>query len=433
MKIVGPKRSPLSALIGAAQERQAEVAASLTSRRTDLPLRYWRQQAHFTTPAADEGMARKAIESGTAPMARLLERFTVTPERLADHLEVDPAVIERLLAEPVRAPLVMLDGEDAQALREDVRQAGLAAAARLLRTGDWSGGGPPTLRFFRPSGFDLETTVVDLYTLLDSLAGDTEGQPLPLDGIVFPKVEHPEEVDLLYEVLDRAEAGLGLPAGVIRVAFLVESAWAVVQLPEIARRAADRLCALIFGIADYSADLGLPRIADDHPVADWARAQVVDVAAAVGVPAIDAMTLAYPVRDPALDESDNRSRFLERVKLVYADAVRGRDFGMQGKWVGHPAQLFATLLAYEQAYSPEVLESEAATIEAYRTSVEEEAKGATIIGGVMSDRATDRHARARLRRAVAVGRFDPERAARLGIVTRDELEPPARSRGGEAS
>ena len=35
-------------------------------RRTDLPLRYWRQQAHFTTPAADAAMARKAVEGGTA-------------------------------------------------------------------------------------------------------------------------------------------------------------------------------------------------------------------------------------------------------------------------------------------------------------------------------------------------------------------------------
>ena len=39
----------------------------------------------------------------------------------------------------------------------------------------------------------------------------------PLDGIVFPKVEHPEEVDLVDDLLDRAEAALDLPVGSIRV------------------------------------------------------------------------------------------------------------------------------------------------------------------------------------------------------------------------
>jgi hypothetical protein len=39
----------------------------------------------------------------------------------------------------------------------------------------------------------------------------------------------------------------------------------------------------------------------------------------------------------------------------------------------------------------------------------------------MSDRATDRHARARLRQAVALGLFSPEEAVALGVVTRDEV------------
>jgi hypothetical protein len=39
----------------------------------------------------------------------------------------------------------------------------------------------------------------------------------------------------------------------------------------------------------------------------------------------------------------------------------------------------------------------------------------------MSDRATDRHARALLRRAVALGRFDPNRALALGVIQPAEL------------
>ena len=87
-------------------------------------------------------------------------------------------------------------------------------------------------------------------------------------------------------MLTEAERSLGLPVGGIRVAYLVESGWAAAQLPAIAQRAADRLCGLVFGLADYSADVGLPAIATQHPLSDWARATIVDVAGAVGVPAL---------------------------------------------------------------------------------------------------------------------------------------------------
>ena len=108
-------------------------------------------------------------------------------------------------------------------------------------------------------------------------------------------------------------------------------------------RAGQRLCGLIFGLVDYSADLGLSTLSYYHPVAEWARAEIVNAAGAAGVPAIDAMTVDYPVADPALDADANRTRFLDRMELAYRDAVHAREAGMAGKWVGHPAQLFASL------------------------------------------------------------------------------------------
>jgi len=58
---------------------------------------------------------------------------------------------------------------------------------------------------------------------------------------------------------------------------------------------------------------------------------------------------------------------------------------------------------------------------AYRLAVNQQGKGATIIAGVMSDRATDRHARAVLRQATALGRFDAGRAFSLGIIDEADL------------
>ena len=45
----------------------------------------------------------------------------------------------------------------------------------------------------------------------------------------------------------------------------------------------------------------------------------------------------------------------------------------------------------------------------------------TMIGGVMSDRETDRHARVVLRQATALGRFDAQRAFELGVIDAAEL------------
>lgn len=409
----------LDAAVALAEARTHAVLQELAPRTARLPLRYWRQQAHFTTPA-EAGIARKAVEGGTAPMGRILDRFEVGPAMLADRLGTDLAQVERLLAEPRRAPMVMLDAEDALALTDAAVEQARADAADVLHDADWSGGGPRTLRFYRPPGLALGSTSRELYDLLWRLAERSTDGTIPLDGIVFPKVEHPEEVDLVHGMLEEAERALGLPVGGIRVAYLVESGWAAAQLPAIAQRAADRLCALVFGLADYSADVGLRAIANEHPLADWTRAMIVDVAGAVGVPAIDGMTLDYPVADPSLDVAGNRTRFLERMQLVYRDAVRAREFGMQGKWVGHPAQLFAVLLAYDTGFTAEELEAEALKLGAYDSAVRG-GQGATMIGGVMSDRATDRHARSVLRQATAVGRFEPQRALALGVIDEHEL------------
>jgi citrate lyase beta subunit len=412
----------LQAAIAAGDARRRAVAAALADRRTELPLRFWRQAAHFTTPAADAAMARKAVEGGTAPVGRMLERLGLSAADLAETLELPVAVVEAALATPARAPMVMLDGEDAIAPGDAVAERALAVAADTFATADWGAStATPSLRFYRPPGFAIETTVRDLYTLLWRLREQTEdAASFPLDGIVMPKLDHPEEVDLVHDLLDRAEHDLGLIPGRLRVAYLIEGGWAATQLPALAQRAAPRLAALIFGIADYSADLGLPAIGTDHPLAVWARAEMIATAGAVGVPAIDGMTLAYPVADPSLDAAANRTRWLERMRLVYQDTVTARDLGMSGKWVGHPAQLFAVLLAFEAGQSDASLEAEAQKLEAYQAALDADL-GATMIDGVMSDRATDRHALVVLRRATATGRFPASRAHALGLISDDEL------------
>ena len=424
-------RPDLAAAVVDADASRLAVRDKVAGRGAELPLRFWRQQAHLTAPAADAAMARKAVEGGTAPLAGIMARLGLTASDLAEHLELPADRVASRLEMPARAPLVMLDGEDSIPPGDEAAARAIAVAADTFAAADWGSRDTGSLRFYRPPGLNLDTTVRDLYRLLWRLAeqSDTAGAPgsLPIDGIVFPKIDHPEEVDLVNELLARAERALGLPVGQIRVAYLIESGWAVARLADIAQRGATRLAGLIFGIADFSADLGLPAIGNEHPLATSARAQIVTVAGAVGVPAIDGMTLDYPVIDASLDDSANRHRWLDRMRLVYNDAARARDLGMLGKWVGHPAQLFAVLLAYEARHGVDAIEHEAAKLEAYQLAVATE-KGATMISGVMSDRATDRHARALLRQATALGQFDPDRALRLGVINPGDASDARRAR-----
>ena len=421
---------PAEAVVSAvdrAEARRAALEATLAERRARLPLRYLRQAAHYTTPATDASMARKAVDGGTAPVGRILDRLGLSGADLADRLGAPVDRVEAFLDRPREAPLVMLDLEDAIAPGHEAAARGIAVAVDVLADADRGGGSAATLRAIRPPRIVDPGSAAIVASVLAGLRARSGRDPatFPLDAIVIPKIEHPEEVGLVHDLLDEVEAVLGLPAGRIRVACLVELGWALAQLPAIAAQAADRLCAIVFGLADYAADVGLPDIATGHPLADHARAVIVNVAGAVGVPAIDGMTLAYPVADPGLDAAANRARFLDRMALVYDDAVRARELGMAGKWVGHPAQLLAVLLAFEAGLEPDRLEAEAAKLAAYAESVSAD-RGATMIDGVMSDRATDRHARARLRQATAAGRFDPDRALALGVIEPAEL-PEARA------
>ncbi len=152
--MTGPDAAGLAAAIAAGDAERAAVRERLASRRATLPLRYWRQQAHLTTPAADAAMARKAVEGGTAPVSRMLERLGLNAADLAECLEQPADVVEARLATARRAPLVMLDGEDAIAPTDEAAARGLAVAADTFATADWGDGRAASLRFFRPPGFD---------------------------------------------------------------------------------------------------------------------------------------------------------------------------------------------------------------------------------------------------------------------------------------
>lgn len=419
---VDPKFDGVRKQAAAKREDLLKQRARLSA---DMPLRYWNQQAHFTTPAS--GSPEKAIQ-GLAACGKVLANFGISAEELAAHSGASLEIVKELLEGASKnSPFVMVDAEDAVALTEDSIHKARAGAVRVFTKENWG----TTLPFFRPGGLRLDTCIDDLLTVLPEVAKGRSPEDYPIAGIVWPKSEHPEELEWVCEILAKIEKQLGLAENQIKLEFLVESGYALKQLDRLAHVTAHRLSGIVWGIADYSADTNLPKIVNDHPVCDWARYEIVNVAGGLNVPAIDCMTLNYPTpvyrnKDLTPEQKEaNKKKVLGALKEVYDDAVHGIQLGMSGKWVGHPAQLLMVMAAYRNAIPKKQIESDVKEIEVYSQAVASGA-GATMIGegtaAYMADRATDRHLRARLRKATAWRILPKEKALELGIITKSEAD-----------
>jgi citrate lyase subunit beta/citryl-CoA lyase len=391
----------------------------------DLPLRFWNQVAHYATPASDARKVGLAIRDGTRPVERILAAQGLAAEDVAARLGLDAAVVADALSAPVRAPVVVLDGEDAVAQGEGPWSSVLAVAGEAFRDGDW--GAPPglgTIRAFRVNRLADRGASDHVSALLRSLAGPAGPDAYPLDAVVYPKAEASEEIGVLLDLLDSTERALRLPSGHIRVALIAESASAIADLDALATRTGPRLCAIIAGMADYVADVGAMADPDRFPGGGWVRSVVVNAAAARSVPAIDGMTMAYPLRQHGPATDDGRRRFLDRVALAFESARDAFDLGMCGKWVGHPVQLFAVLLAWRTVLHPALVDAQVEVLRAYRAALDR-GDGVLALEGSMVDAASERLARVRLRRAAATGLLDPARALELGVIIPGECVPAA--------
>ncbi|MCB0035105.1 MAG: hypothetical protein KDE51_13820, partial [Anaerolineales bacterium] len=356
-------------------------------------------------------LAQKAAAQGFSATGRLLSNYNITRGQLAAALEAPLEAIDELLAGPSHAPLLMIDGEDAIAAgaQESARQ----NTAALLQGGQWRG----SLRFFRPGGIPLPTAVDDIISVVK--AAQTPAGFL-LDGLIFPKLENEAEAQWLHELLTRLEDALTLPPHQIKVNALIESAGGVEHVLAIAQTLHPRLSGLIFGTADYAASVGLPEISYTHPLCDWARGRIINTAGLLDVPAIDAMTLNYPVAILGYTAAQNRTHLLGRLKECYDDCWHSIRWGMKGKLVGHPLQLFVTLLAFHVHHRQTDWAAKLNELRLYHQSLHD-GKGVIALEGAMIDRATDVQARRRLREGVALGYVDGHEAAALGVITAAEL------------
>ena len=389
-------------------------ARALTGeRRAKLGLRYLKQQAHLTAPASDIRLAEKALMSAPQVAERLLERYGITAERLASQLDMDIESVTRVLTSRT-TPLVVLDLEDGvpPALVDEARR----NAARLFR----EAGRRSTLAFFRPSGIESDRCFDDIVQVLVGAAAGSSPGNYPVDGLVFPKLRHIHEIAWLYGLLDEIEKTLSLPPQTIKVIFQIETGWGVLNLADLANAGLPRLVGLVLGTVDLAADLMLPRSEYRHPISSWARTEIVGVAGAVAVPAIDGMTIDFPIPLKELSTESNAEHLLQRIRANFDDARYSIDIGMSGRWVGHPLQLLATMLAFQAAFPFETLRGDVELVESFAKEMAADRGAVAGPRGELLDIGTDRHLRSKLRRATAWGLFPLAEAVRLGVVSEQE-------------
>ncbi|MGH8013390.1 MAG: HpcH/HpaI aldolase/citrate lyase family protein [Candidatus Binataceae bacterium] len=165
--------------------------------------------------------------------------------------------------------------------------------------------------------------------------GDLEaivlGAPNRFHGIILPKTRGPEEIHQTARLLDELEKRAGWTYQ-IQIESLIETPQALVKAYDIAT-ASERMCGLIFGIADFAANLGVREIVErQNQNFHYAKQSMVVAAKAAGLHAVDNVYLRLWRKD------DTPGRVAELQAGLREKNTGAAELGMDGTWVIHPQQ-----------------------------------------------------------------------------------------------
>lgn len=270
---------------------------------------------------------------------------------------------------------VMPDCEDAcplSAKGDEVR----GVIVESFTTLDWSG----KFVAFRPNNTESPFFEGDLEHVV-------KGAVDRFHGVVIPKVSRPEQIERVDELLTRFEAASGWTTK-LQVEALIETALGIENAFAIAT-ASDRMASLIFGIADYAADVGIAdAYTDQNQRFLYQKGRIVNAAKAAGIDAIDNVHLAL--------------RDIEALRRYTAESA---GLGFDGRWCITPAHIEAV----NELYSPDdrQLEHARKVVELYEKA-DAEGLGAIVDpdNGEMIDEATIKIAFRQLLKGFRDGRVD---------------------------
>ncbi|MCY4043131.1 MAG: CoA ester lyase [Candidatus Dadabacteria bacterium] len=171
----------------------------------------------------------------------------------------------------------------------------------------------------------------------DFFKGDLEavmsGAVDKFHGVIIPKSNGPEDIKIVSDLLDDLEKKHNWKT-TVAIEALIERPRALKYAYEIAT-ASPRMAGLVFGIADYAAEIGLdPDLLLDrqNEIFYYEKKAVVTAAKAAGLHAIDNVYLR-------IWRKDDSPETVKEVESGLAKKCAGSaEIGMDGTWVIHPQQ-----------------------------------------------------------------------------------------------
>ena len=143
-----------------------------------------------------------------------------------------------------------------------------------------------------------------------------------LDGLVLPKVETPQQIQLVDAILRAREIEKGITAGKTSLLIAIESPLGLLNAYAIAT-SSPRVVGLLFGAEDLGKELGLPlRREGEASELQFPRSTLVVAARAANIQAVDGVW-------PDLSDPEGLKRY----------AIQARRLGFSGMSLIHPGQI----------------------------------------------------------------------------------------------
>jgi citrate lyase subunit beta / citryl-CoA lyase len=168
-----------------------------------------------------------------------------------------------------------------------------------------------------------------------------------LAAVMVPKVEKSETLRVAELALIEAERDSGMKVGAVRLIALVETALGIMRADEITQNAPARTLTTVFGLADFSAELGVELTTSGDELL-YARGRLVVATRAAG--------MISPIDGPYLRLNDEDG--------LIQDCHRSRALGFQGRVTIHPPQVMPTQRAYSEL-SEEAAAAQRRIVEAF--------------------------------------------------------------------
>jgi len=401
-----------------------------------------RQPVHTVYGGAHLFIADISRKLGAGAL-RTLDEYAPDPATFAKAFGFDRRLAEtihqRVRAKLEREPVedFRIDFEDGYGNRPDAEEDGHAiAAAEQMAAGMAAGRLPPFIGIrIKPLSEELRQRSIRTLDLFVTALVRKAGGGLPANFVItLPKVMAPEQMSALIDVLELLERATGLPAGSLKIEFMVEVTQSVLNergesnLLHLVAAARGRCVAAHFGTYDYTASCGVTAAHQQmlHPACDFAKHMMQVSLAGTGIWLSDGATNVMPVPvhaaapgGPPLtaeQKEENRRAVHRAWALEFSHIQHSLTNGYYQGWDLHPAQLPARYAAVYAFF----LENLQASSERLRNFVNKSAQ-ATLVGAVFDDAATGQGLLNYFLRAINCGAITEAEALPLTGLTPEEL------------